>query len=204
MPGGGASAEAAIVCVDGGQAREVEGTWSATIEWLVTRLRPRFPEVRFAEVRYRIKSWRRFDWCVEDTRAAIEAVGAEQTILLGFSMGGGVAVAAASEPSVGAVIALSPWIPPRLSLESLRGRRLAVVHGALDRPLPGVPGVHPRASRAAFERARALGIDASYQSILGALHGVAVRLPVLGIVPLPRAAAWAARVAAEIDHVISR
>ena len=64
-------APAAVVCVNGGQAAEVEGTWSASLEWLVRRLAPRFPALAFAEVRYRIKSWNKLDWCVEDARAAV-------------------------------------------------------------------------------------------------------------------------------------
>ena len=36
----------AVVCVNGGQAGEVEGTWSASLEWLVRRLAPRLPNVR--------------------------------------------------------------------------------------------------------------------------------------------------------------
>src|SRR5690348_16143602 len=104
---GPADAEAAVVCANGGQGGEIEGTWSASLEWLVTRLAPRFPdlafaEVRyrikswkrldwcvedfFAEVRYRIKSWKRLDWCVEDLRAAITAASARRTLLVGFSM----------------------------------------------------------------------------------------------------------------------
>src|SRR5205085_2059744 len=61
----------AVVCVNGGQAQEVAGTWSASLEWLVQRLAPRFPQLAFAEVRYRVKSWRRLDACIEDARAAI-------------------------------------------------------------------------------------------------------------------------------------
>src|SRR5436190_22343255 len=86
---------AAVVCVNGGQAAEVEGTWSASLEWLVRRLAPRFPELGFGEVRYRIKSWRRLELCIEDARAAIREAGGERTLLLGFSMGGAVAVACA-------------------------------------------------------------------------------------------------------------
>ena len=44
----------AVVCVNGGQAAEVEGTWSASLEWLVRRLAPRLPQFVFAEVRYRV------------------------------------------------------------------------------------------------------------------------------------------------------
>ncbi|MGD0167646.1 MAG: hypothetical protein ABSC51_10250 [Gaiellaceae bacterium] len=189
-----------VVCMNGGQRAEVEGTWSATIEWLLERLHPHFPEIRFAELRYRIKSWRRFDGCIDDACAAIEAVGGERTLLLGFSMGGGVAVAAASEPSVETVVGLAPWIPPRLPLDGLRGRRFSVIHGTLDRPIPGIPGVSPRHSRAGFERARALGVEGDYTLIPGAVHGIALRPFGLGLVPLPRARRWAELVAAELDR----
>jgi pimeloyl-ACP methyl ester carboxylesterase len=184
----------AVVCVDGGKAGEVEGTWSASLEWLVRRLASRLPSLAFAEVRYRIKSWRRFEWCVEDARAAIEAVGAERTLLLGFSMGGAVAIAAAGEPSVERVLGLAPWIPDRLAVEPLRGRRLDVLHGSLDRWLPGVPGVSPALSRRGFERARALGVEGSYELIPGALHAIALRARSGHPWPLPRARAWAQRV----------
>ena len=189
-----------VVCMNGGQRAEVEGTWSPTIEWLLERLRPRFPEVRFAELRYRIKSWRRFDECVEDALAAIEAAGGERTLLLGFSMGGAVAIKVASEPSVEAVIGLAPWIPPRLPLDGLRGRRFLVIHGLLDRPFVGIPGVSPRLSRAGFERALALGAQGDYTLISGAVHGIAVRAPGLGLVPLPRAKRWAELVAVELER----
>lgn len=184
--------------MNGGQRAEVEGTWSATVEWLVSKFIPRLPEVRFAELRYRIKSWRRFDECVEDARAAIEAAGGERTLLLGFSMGGGVAIAAAAEFSVEAVVGLAPWIPPQLPLEGLRGRRFSVIHGSLDRYFPGIPGVSPRHSRAGFERARALGVEGDYTLIPGAVHGIAVRPLGLGLVPLPRAKRWVELVEAEI------
>jgi pimeloyl-ACP methyl ester carboxylesterase len=189
-----------VVCMNGGQRAEVEGTWSPTIEWLLKRLRPRYPEVRFAELRYRIKSWQRFEECVEDARAAIEAAGGERTVLLGFSMGGAVAIKVASEPSVEKVIGLAPWIPPRLSLEGLQGRRLSVLHGSLDRPFLGIPGVSPRLSRAGFERALALGAEGDYTLIPGAVHGVAARPFRLGLVPLPRAKRWVELVVAEIER----
>ena len=171
------------------------------MEWLLERLRPQFPELRFAELRYRIKSWRRFEECVEDARAAIVAAGGERTLLVGFSMGGGVAIMAAAEPSVEIVVGLAPWIPPRLPLEGLRGRRLSVIHGSLDRALPGIPSVSPRLSRAGFERARALGVEGDYTLIPGALHGVALRPLGLGLVPLPRARRWAELLASELERM---
>jgi pimeloyl-ACP methyl ester carboxylesterase len=195
LTGGGAMA---VVCLNGGQSAEVEGTWSASLEWLVQRLAPRFPQYVFAEVRYRVKSWRRLESCVEDARAAIDAVGAERTLLLGFSMGGAVAISVADEASVGRVVGLAPWIQDRLSLEPLRGKRLDVLQGSFDRSLLGVPGVSPASSRRGFERARALGVVGSYELIHGALHGVALRGIRGRLVPLPRAAAWERRVAARL------
>ena len=189
----------AVVCVNGGQANEVEGTWSASLEWLVGRLAPRFPELVFGEVRYRVKSWRRLDSCIADTRAAVAEVGAARTVLLGFSMGGAVAISAANEPSVERVLGLAPWIPDRLSLEPLRGKRLDVLHGSLDRWFPGIPGVSPDSSRHGFERARALGVAGRYELIPGALHGIALRAHWGRPVPLPRAAAWERGVAAQLE-----
>jgi pimeloyl-ACP methyl ester carboxylesterase len=192
------AAQLAVVCVNGGQAAEVEGTWSASLEWLVTRLAPRFPDLAFAEVRYRIKSWNRLDWCAEDARAAIDSVGAQRTLLLGFSMGGAVAALVADAPSVETVVGLAPWFPDRVSLDSLHGRRLAVLHGSLDRPLPGIPGVTPASSRRGFERALALGAEGTYTIIPGALHGVAIRAHWGPALPLPRAATWLRLVAEEL------
>ncbi|MGE5691331.1 MAG: hypothetical protein ACM33B_12320 [Pseudomonadota bacterium] len=191
-------ADAAVVCVNGGQRALVEGTWSASLEWLVRRLAPRFPRLAFAEVRYRVKSWQRLDLCVEDARAAVLAAGAPRTLLLGFSMGGAVAISSADERSVERVVGLAPWIPDRLALEPLRGRRLDVLHGSLDRWLPGIPGVSPASSRRGWERAQALGVAGSYELIAGALHAIALRMPAGGPVPLPRAHAWARRVEAQL------
>ena len=191
---------AAVVCVNGGQGGEVEGTWSASLEWLVTRLAPRFRDLAFAEVRYRIKSWRRLDWCVADAQAGIDAVGAARVLLVGFSMGGAVAVEAADAPGVETVVGLAPWFPDRISLERLRGRRLRVVHGSLDRWLPGIPGVSPASSRRAFDRARTLGVEGEYTLIPGAVHGIALRAHWGRPLPLPRARTWALLVARELER----
>lgn len=190
---------AAIVCVNGGQGTEAEGTWSASLEWLVRRLAPAFPALRFAEVRYRIKSWRKLDWCVEDALAAIAAAGAPRTLLVGFSMGGAVASLAADAPSVEAVVGLAPWFPDRVPLDALRGKRLRVLHGSLDRWLPGIPGVSPESSRRGFERACALGAEGEYTIVRGAVHGLALRAGGRPV-PLPRARRWAALVAEELSR----
>ena len=187
-----------VVCVNGGQADEVEGTWSASLEWLVRRLAPRFRTSLFAEVRYRIKSWRHLSACVDDARAAVQAVGAQRTLLLGFSMGGAVAISAADEPSVERVLGLAPWIPDRLSLEPLRGKRLDVAP-RLARPLAAR---HPgRVARVVAARLRACA-RARRRGQLRADPGRAARDRAARApgtpVPLPRAAAWERRVAAQL------
>ena len=196
----GPTDRAAVVCMNGGQRAGVEGTWSASLEWLVRQLAPRFPRLGFAELRYRIKSWERLDWCIQDAREAIRALGAPRVLLLGFSMGGAVGISVAGEPSVEEVLGLAPWIPDRLDLTPLTGRRLTVLHGSLDRALPGIPGVSPADSRRGFERARALGIDGEYTLLGGAMHGMALRAHWGRPVPLPRARAWAGLVARELDR----
>jgi len=177
--------------VNGGQAAAVRGTWSASIEWLADGLAARFPDLRFVEVRYRVKSWKRLDWCTEDALAAIESAAAERVLLVGFSMGGAVSVRAASHPSVAAVLGLAPWLPDELDVSPLVGRRLDVLHGALDRWLPGIPGVNPSVSRRGFERATRLGVEGTYRLIPGAVHGIALRSRLSGrLLALPRAARW--------------
>jgi hypothetical protein len=114
-------------------------------------------------------------------------------------MGGAVSIGAAGHPSVSTVVGLAPWIPQSLDLTALRGRRLAVIHGSLDGGLPGIPGVSPRSSRAGYERARALGVEAGYEIIRGAVHPIALR-PRAGGRPvgMPRARTWARLVAAQL------
>ena len=194
----GPTERCAVVCVNGGQARELEGTWSASVEWLVRSLAPRLPGLCFAEVRYRVRSWKRLDSCVDDARAAVEEVAAPRTLLLGFSMGGAVSIGVADDPRVEGVVGLAPWIPDGLDLAGLRGKRLTVLHGALDRWLPGIPGVSARHSRRGFDRARERGAEGRYVLIPGAFHGIALRKPSGGLLTLPRADRWAELVEEEL------
>jgi pimeloyl-ACP methyl ester carboxylesterase len=199
----GTPSRCAVVCVNGGTAAQVDGTWSASVEWLVKRLARRLPELAFLEVRYRVKSWHRFEECAEDARAAVAAArgrGAETLALLGFSMGGAVAVRVAGDPAVRLVVGLAPWLPPQLDLSPLDGRRFAVVHGSLDRSLPGIPGVSPELSRRGFEQARARGVEATRTVIGGAIHPIALRAPWGAAVPMPRAERWEALVRAELER----
>jgi dienelactone hydrolase len=193
----------AVVCVNGGTAAEVPGTWSASVEWLVRAVAPRLEALAFLEVRYRTKSWRRLDRCVEDGAAALDAAreaGAEEIALLAFSMGGAVAVRNAAAPDVRLVVGVNPWLPPQLDLGPLSGRRLAVVHGSLDAPLPGVPGVKPAMSKAAAGRARDAGADVVRRVVHGGFHAVALRSRGGRPLALPRAGAYARFVAGELER----
>ena len=176
-------------------ARRSSGSWGGSA--------PTHPSLGFLEVRYRIKSWRRLELCIEDGAAAVDAAqeaGAREVAVLGFSMGGAVAVHVAGDAAVSTVIALAPWFYERLDVSPLDGRRLAVFHGALDRGLPGVPGVAPELSRRGYELARARGVDADRTLISGAIHPIALRAPWGGLVPMPRAGRWAELVSEELTR----
>jgi pimeloyl-ACP methyl ester carboxylesterase len=200
----GAPGSFAVVCANGGRAAEVPGTWSASIEWLVRGLAPRFPELRFVELRYRVRSWKRLDLCVEDALAAVDAAGAERTLLMGFSMGGAVAVRAASHPSVvSAFSALRPGCPTSstfpLSADdgstSSTARSTAGCRDPRCQPFALAPRL--RASEEARDRRL---VHAHLRR--GACDRAAE--PVGGLVPLPRAPRWAELTAARIAAVRDR
>ena len=166
----------AVVCVNGGQARRGRGNVERVARVARRRLAPRFPELVFAEVRYRIKSWQRLDACVEDARAAIDAVGARADAAARLldgrrrgDLGGRRAVGRAgararavdSRPALARAAAReAPRRPPRLA------RPLAARH----------PGRLARARRGAASSARARSASpARYELIPGALHGIALR-----------------------------
>ncbi|MGH2996789.1 MAG: alpha/beta hydrolase [Gaiellaceae bacterium] len=191
------------MCVDGGSPLEKPGDWSATLEWLVRRLAPRLPGLGFVEVRYRIKSWVRLDDCIEDAQAGIAAAldgGARELALLGFSFGGGISTLIAGHPSVTTVIGLAPLLPADIDLSGVEGRRVALIHGGLDRPFLGIPGVRPELTLRCYRRMLERGVDATYTRIPGAVHGVALRAPGGGMVALPRARRWLDAVAAELER----
>jgi len=194
----GSPGSPAVLCLNGGVSLPLRGDWSASIRYLVRRLAPCLPGLAFHEVRYRIRSWRRLEMCVEDARAALAAVTAgppRPVLLLGYSMGGAVAIAVADDPAVTTFVGLAPWIPDEMDVLGLAGRRVAVIHGSIDGP-PG--GVSPRSSRRGVQRIRALGVDATYRLLPGAVHALALAAPGGRLVPMPRARAWAGLVGREL------
>ncbi len=189
-----------VMCINGGTGREMAGTWSSSVEHLVRGLVPRHPELGFAEVKYRIRSWKKLDWCIEDAQAAIDAIlaaGADEIVLLGYSMGGAVCSQIADHPSVRHVIGLAPWLPERLPMDAMRDVTFTVIHGSLDRYLPGIPGVNPDSSRAGFDRIMRLGGRGTYTLLPGGVHPIALRAP-WALVAMPKARAWIAIVSAAL------
>lgn len=181
-----------VVCVNGGTGREMPGTWSSSVEYLVTQLAPRHADVGFGEVKYRVRSWKQLDWCVEDGRAALDVAadkGATEIVLLGYSMGGAVCSQIADHPLVSRVVGLAPWLPERLPMDMMRDVDFTVIHGSFDRYLPGIPGVNPASSRAGFDRIIRLGGRGSYTLLPGGVHPIALRAP-WGLVAMPKAAGW--------------
>lgn len=198
LPGGaevrvaGGETGPGVLMMNGGRAGLEPGDWSASVEWLAGEMRGALPMLPVAELRYRVKSWKRFQMCVDDARSALDALsGADVavTTLVGFSMGGAVSIATAGHPAITRVVGLAPWIPTELDLSVLAGKRLVAFHGSID-GIPGLPGTRPRASRAGVERARALGADARHVMIPGGLHGIARRTANGDAHPLFRAARW--------------
>ncbi len=162
------------------------------------RLAPRFPDAGFAEVRYRIRSWKDLPSCIADGQAALAHLrSAEHVVLLGFSMGGAVSIACAGDARARHLVALAPWIPEEISLHDLAGDRVTVIHGSIDGWLPALPGVRPSHSRQGADRLRTAGAEVRYELIRGGFHGVAIRRAGR-LIPLPRAAQWERHVAAAL------
>ncbi|MER6481641.1 alpha/beta fold hydrolase, partial [Streptomyces filamentosus] len=112
------------------------------------------------EARYRHRGWNgeRAD-AARDAGAALAALRARfgelPVVLVGHSMGGRAALAAAGDPAVRGVVALAPWCPPGEPVAHLAGRRLHLLHDETDRVTAA------RDSWAFVRRAREAGADAT-------------------------------------------
>ncbi|GHA92546.1 alpha/beta hydrolase [Streptomyces termitum] len=116
--------------------------------------------VLVAEARYRHRGWNgeRADPArdAEEALARLRArFGAVPVVLVGHSMGGRAALAAAGDPAVRGVVALAPWCPPDEPVAHLAGRRLYLLHDETDRITAA------RESWAFVCRAREAGADAT-------------------------------------------
>ncbi|MYW63588.1 alpha/beta fold hydrolase [Streptomyces sp. SID8379] len=171
-------ARAAVLFLHGGRA---DGR-SPSRPWHLAALRMR-PFVRsvaealaddrvlLGQVRYRVRGWNGADAdALHDAERALHElprlVGDVPVVLVGHSMGGRAALAAARAPQVRAVLALAPWCPPGEPVAHLRGKDIVVLHGDRDRV------TDPRESVAFVQRARAAGARAQARLVPGGDHAM--------------------------------
>lgn len=125
-------------------------------------------------VRYRVRGWNGEEMSpVADVRWVLEQVreshGDVPLALIGHSMGGRTAVRVADHPNVVGVVALAPWLPKSEPVEQLRGRRLLIAHGTLDRV------TSPRASERFAARAEGVAGDVTFVAVRGETHAMMLR-----------------------------
>ena len=122
-------------------------------------------------VRYRYRGWNGEQMSpVADTRWALEEVrrrhGEVPVVLVGHSMGGRVAVRAADDPSVRAVLGLAPWLPDGEPVEQVRDRVVLIAHGNIDTV------TSPRAARRFAHRAVPHAARVGFVTVRGDLHAL--------------------------------
>ncbi|MFC9428763.1 alpha/beta fold hydrolase [Streptomyces sp. NPDC056987] len=126
-------------------------------------------DVVVGRVRYRHRGWNgtRAD-AARDARRALDEleqlVGPVPVVLVGHSMGGRAALAAAGHEQVVGVVGLAPWCPPGEPVGQLAGRRVVLLHGDRDRT------TDPRESVALAARARDAGAEACAVLLSGGDH----------------------------------
>jgi predicted esterase len=89
-------------------------------------------------LRFALRGWNKAAATpVADVRWAIDRLRSQHgdvpVVLVGHSMGGRAAIAAADHAGVVAVLGLAPWVVPEDRSDQLAGRRLLVIHGTQDR-----------------------------------------------------------------------
>ncbi|MEV7085244.1 alpha/beta fold hydrolase [Streptomyces sp. NPDC093085] len=131
-------------------------------------------DVVVGRVRYRYRGWNggRAD-AARDARRALDEleqlVGPVPVVLVGHSMGGRAALAAAANEQVTGVVGLAPWCPPEDPVDHLAGRRVVLLHSDHDRV------TDPRESVALAARARAAGAEACAVLLPGGDHAMVRR-----------------------------
>jgi dienelactone hydrolase len=111
-------------------------------------------EIRVLRPRFTVRGWNEEAASpVGDLVAVLDGIRARYgstvpVTLVGHSMGARAALRAAGHPSVRAVAALAPWVPPGEPVAQLSGRRVLLAHGDRDKL------TRPRDTWAFAERAR--------------------------------------------------
>ncbi|MFE0465530.1 alpha/beta fold hydrolase [Kitasatospora sp. NPDC058965] len=136
---------AAVLLLHGGRADSLRPVPRLSLPALrmrpfgtAVRRRPWGDRVLLATVRYRYRGWNGHR--AHPVRDAAEAlrelsvlVPGVPVVLIGHSMGGRAALAAAGHDSVRGVVALAPWCPPGEPVAQLRGKAAVFLHDRADR-----------------------------------------------------------------------
>ena len=147
-------------------------------------------------LRYRVRGWNGSEQSpVTDATWAITEIarrhGDVPIVLVGHSMGGRTAIHAAGAPSVVALCALAPWLPPGEPYEQVAGRAALVVHGTLDTTTsPRASLVWARAASTVTDRVWRIEVRRGRHAMLwraSLWHRIATEftLGILGFSPMP-------------------
>jgi alpha-beta hydrolase superfamily lysophospholipase len=164
-----AAPEGVVVVAHGGQEASSEAT--TAVQLAVLRMVPVARAIKHALAGHKIQVLRpRFTvrgWNgdaaspVGDLTALLDGIRARYGMipvtLVGHSMGARAALRAAGHPSVQAVAALAPWVPPGEPVAQLAGRRVLLAHG--DRDTVTRPGDTWAFAERAREVAQAAAIE---------------------------------------------
>jgi alpha-beta hydrolase superfamily lysophospholipase len=110
--------------------------------------------------------------------------------LVGHSLGGSVALAAASEANVEGVVALAPWLSGSERTSQLGGRPTLIVHGSNDRV------TSCRASQQYAARGRDAGATVSFVEVERGEHSMLRRMPAFDLL-----GAYYARAVLDPEHI---
>jgi pimeloyl-ACP methyl ester carboxylesterase len=125
-------------------------------------------------VRYRYRGWNGAERSpVADVQWALGEVrrrhGAVPVVLVGHSMGGRAALAAAGDPAVRGVCALAPWTEADDPIEQLAGGCILIAHGTIDLVTSA------RGSRRFARRAATVAARIGYVKVWGDSHAMLFR-----------------------------
>jgi pimeloyl-ACP methyl ester carboxylesterase len=126
-------------------------------------------------LRFAVRGWNGTERSpVADTRAALDSITHRlpslPVVVVGHSMGGRAAVEAADHPAVAGVVALAPWLTENHQVETVRGRRLNVLHGTAD------TWTSPAASASFVQRAATVARSSEFTAVDGGGHFMIRRL----------------------------